>query len=196
MLLLPPACIRIFGTISDNIYGTDRSLSNLCAGGVLISSSSSFTMLGGTIRNNTCINASKSAGGVCIDSGSNFDMKGGVISGNNAIGIDDDFMDINGGGVYIARSSLADTYNSFTKTGNSIIYGNNAGDNSNIYQFGNIGHAVYWHRTLDISGQLFRNSTLGENDNISSSTHGEVSIANSYTSGIERITCVATNSST
>jgi len=96
-------------------------------------------------------------------------MTGGTISGNRAEHSSGFGM---GGGVNAAR------YSSFIKTG-GIIYGNDAGDNSNIADinpYNNIGHAVAF-----ISQQnngWTRNATLGENDNLSSESSAGWSILN------------------
>ncbi|MDR1142826.1 MAG: hypothetical protein LBK77_01250, partial [Spirochaetaceae bacterium] len=82
---------------------------------------------------------------------------GGKISGNTSSG-----STSRGGGVYV------DTGSSFSKAGNSVIYGSDEGtslkntagsDNTN-------GHAVYY--TKD-SG-YYRDATLGSGDNINTST--------------------------
>jgi hypothetical protein len=76
-------------------------------------------------------------------------MEGGVISGNSAN---------LGGGVYVN--------NGFIKTG-GIIYGNNASgtDKNTVTGTNAYGHAVYY----DLNPGYYRDSTLGENDNLYSS---------------------------
>jgi len=113
-------------------------------GGVYINSGT-FTMSGGEINGN---NAPNMGSGVFIRFGS-FNMEGGTISGNA--------ITYHGGGVA--------TFSNFTKTG-GVIYGNDAGVNSNTAQNGS-GHAVYWGRSITDGGPLTRNATLYSNNNIS-----------------------------
>ncbi len=87
-------------TVGEYIYG----------GGVFIGSNGTFTMIGGTIANNTATYG----GGVYASSNANFEMKGGTVSNNNAIG-----SGSTGGGVCF----YGDT---FTMTG-GIISNNTSG---------------------------------------------------------------------
>jgi hypothetical protein len=125
-------------------------------GGVYVGGSSnsndSFTMSGGTISGNSANNG----GGVYF--WNSFIMSGGTISGNSAN---------YGGGVYTSDGS-------FSKTGNSIIYGDNDGnpDNGNATdntaRTGNTkGHAVY----NQFPGH-YRDTTLNTGDSISTSNFG------------------------
>jgi hypothetical protein len=128
------------GTIRDN-FGGD-------AGGVWVYSGT-FAMSGGTISGN-----SGYSGGVVVEYGT-FTMSGGIISGNIAL---------YGGGVYV--NGTGEYPGAFTKTG-GIIYGNNAGDNSNTCPAFEKGHAVYYScGTSSESDDYYRNTTLGEGDNL------------------------------
>jgi hypothetical protein len=132
------------GTISGN---TGSSGGGVCTYG------GTFSMIGGTISSNT-LPDNGGGGGVYIYQYCTFNMSGGTISNHTAYV---------GGGVYLYASGDPAL---FIKTG-GIIYGNNEGINSNIAtatypNFVNSGNAVY----VDI--HKLKNSTLGENDNISS----------------------------
>ena len=134
------------GSISYNTAGDPYGGST---GGVYVFYGT-FTMSGGTIIGNT---GRLGGGGVSIDTFTTFTMTGGTILGNTA--------NTNGGGVYIGYDC------NFTKSGGGIIYGNNevASWNRNTAGSGN-GHAVY---SLG-SPVRFRNTTLGDGDNISTSS--------------------------
>ena len=121
-------------------------------GGVTVNGGT-FTMNDGIISNNVA----GDGGGVHSWNGSTLTMTGGTINGNTAIGSG------GGGGIYVRGPS-----DIFTKSGDSIIYGNNAVNvaNKNTANYGN-GHAVFWDRLLIIHAPLYRNSTLGEGVNIS-----------------------------
>jgi len=129
------------GTISGNI---NSSYSNY-GGGVY---ASTFTMTGGTISDNS----SGHGGGVYADSA--FTMTGGTISGNSGN---------YGGGVYAIYR--------FSKTG-GIIYGNDASatDQNTTGDRNGSGHAVYFASSLTATAYYYRDSTLGESDNLSSSS--------------------------
>jgi uncharacterized protein YjdB len=134
------------GTISGNQAGGG-------GGGV---AANTFTMSDGIISGNQSI---KSGGGVlALDA---FTMTRGKISGNKVTGFNE-----NGGGVYITGSL------SFTKSGNSFIYGddNNAHDNSNGLDENTAengaGHAVYCSDDRErnsnaLAGQNINTSQLG-----------------------------------
>ncbi|GHU47895.1 hypothetical protein FACS1894200_03990 [Spirochaetia bacterium] len=112
-------------------------------GGVSVSVSGTFTMNDGVISGNTA----SDGGGVYV-SGGTFTMNDGVISGNTASG--------GGGGVSVGGGT-------FTKSGPSIIYGDNAsGIEKNTASSGN-GHAVYYWW----SSSKKRNATLGAGVNLS-----------------------------
>jgi predicted CopG family antitoxin len=111
------------------------------SGGVYVYDSGTFTMTGGEISGNTADNG----GGVYVSG--TFTMEGGKISGNTA--------DYYGGGVYVSSGRT------FSKTGSSIIYGNNEGDNSNT---GGNSHAVH---CVSVYGPRWRNTTLGAGVDIS-----------------------------
>jgi hypothetical protein len=128
------------GTISNNQANW--------GGGVCIRGDGEFTMSDGTISGNT---SSTYGGGVgMVDSGE-FTMKGGTISGNTAASY--------GGGVGVAGGT-------FTKTGNSIIYGSNEGANSNTSNSGQ-GHAAYV-----ADGGKKRDNTADTGDDLNSGVAG------------------------
>ena len=79
------------------------------------------------------------SGGVDVGMYASFIMTGGVIGGNTNSGV----------GLYQSAT--------FAKLGGGIIYGNDAGENSN-------SKAVVWNRSY---GSLTRTTTLYANDNIS-----------------------------
>ncbi|MDR2515965.1 MAG: hypothetical protein LBC88_01130 [Spirochaetaceae bacterium] len=119
----------------------------------------SFTMSGGTISGNE---AGQHGGGVCMerDAGS-FTMSGGTISGNETGEC--------GGGVYITVD--------FDKTGGTI-YGSDASeaDNKNTASDTD-GHAVYYVK----SNYYYRDLTLDDSDDISTSTLPETGTGNNWT---------------
>jgi len=117
-----------------------------------IISSATFTMTGGTISGNS----TGTGGGVFINgNGSNFIMSGGTISGNTG----------NGGGVYMEENAT------FSKSGNSIIYGNDAEASlrNNIWRTNDKGYAVYWRAGSNAS--YYRNATSGTSNNMSTSDY-------------------------
>jgi hypothetical protein len=176
------------GTISGN---TDTSYSYSCGGGVYagtftmtggtISGNNSyygggvyadtFTMEGGTISGNTNTSDSYSYGGYSYDGYSygggvyagTFTMTGGTISGNTNTSDSYGSSYSYGGGVYVKTG----TNQRFTKTG-GIIYGNGASstDKNTVTGTNACGHAVYYA----LNSGYYRDSTLGENDNLSSSS--------------------------
>jgi uncharacterized repeat protein (TIGR02543 family) len=143
-------------------------------GGVYVTSGSSFTMEGGEISDNSA----NGGGGVVVNNGS-FTMEGGEISGNSAssggggvaVYYNGSFTmsgtaKISGnsanfaGGVYVYDSS-------FSKTGNSVIYGDNDTTNTspeNTAASG-VSHAVFYYK--DDSNRYYRDTTLNANDDIS-----------------------------
>jgi len=109
-------------------------------------------MSGGTISGNT----SAAGAGVSVYYYANFTMSGGVISGNTATypGW------YGGGGVFIGNDAT------FSKSGNSIIYGNdapNAADRNTTNGGNTCGHAVLY----DGESSYYRDTTIGENNDIS-----------------------------
>jgi hypothetical protein len=122
-------------------------------------SGSSFDMSGGTIAGNRATTGY--GGGVYVFYGA-FTMQGGTIAGNTAT---------QGGGVSIEPNS------SFTKTG-GVIYGDDdathtpgSAENTaaRTTPGGEVwGHAVYY----SASPGYYRNATLGEGDNISTTDTG------------------------
>jgi hypothetical protein len=95
----------------------------------------SFTMQGGTIKNN---NANSNGGAVYVDNGGTFFMQGGTVSGNTATGG-------NGGGAYVA------TGGTFVKATGAMIYG---GGVANANTAAVSGHAVY------VQGGRYRDDTV------------------------------------
>jgi hypothetical protein len=115
-------------------------------GGVYINGACTFTMSGGEISGNTAFDGS--GGGVVVGSKSTFMMTGGEISGNTT--------SHSGGGV--------DVSGTFTKSGNSTIYGSNA--SADLKNTAENGHAVY------VSSSKKRNTTAGAGVNMDSSKSG------------------------
>jgi len=166
------------GTISDNstkdynggynagggIYASDTFTMN---GGTISGNNSdngggiyandTFTMNGGTISGNN----SDNGGGVYANSV--FTMTGGIISGNSCKG---DYIS-NGGSYYYISGGGVFVSNAFTKTG-GIIYGNDALEvNKNTVTGTNAkGYAVFY----SFNPAYYRDSTLGENDNLYSNS--------------------------
>jgi hypothetical protein len=150
------------GIISGNsVVYSGSSFGFVYGGGVYIQNGS-FTMEGGEISGNTAssdvISVTDGGGGVYVSTGS-FTMEDGKISGNTS-GY--------GGGVYVAGNG------SFSKTGNSVIYGDmdgnpdNGNTTDNTAKKGNTnGHAVYYYK--DYSSVYYRDDTLDEEDDISTS---------------------------
>jgi parallel beta-helix repeat protein len=137
------------GTIDGN---TARN-----GGGVYLDGT--FTMYGGTISNNISTDTASGYGGGGVYANGTFTMTSGTISGNIASG--------NGGGVFIRYSST------FTKSGNSIIYGAGAGANANHKGAGATyyGAAVYTSKDAG----FYRDTTLGIGENISTANTGDES---------------------
>ena len=173
------------GIISDNNSSIISSYSYITSsasygGGVYIGNNSTFTMTGGTISgNNQSINSNNHfvsgniyGGGVYVGNNSTFTMTEGTISGNShnisqGVNYSDYSENCYGVGVYLYKNSVG--YDSkFTKTG-GIIYGNDASDtNKNTVTGANAyGNAVYYSSP---STGYYRDSTLGENDNLSSTS--------------------------
>ncbi|MDR0684998.1 MAG: hypothetical protein LBF83_07705 [Spirochaetaceae bacterium] len=119
------------GEISVNAVVGQGGAYGARGGGVSLSGA--FIMNGGTISGNTASDYGGKGGGVHMFFNSTFTMNGGTISGNTAY---------EGGGVFVG------SYGKFTKSGNSIIYGDtdNNPDNGNATDntatTGN-GHAVF-----------------------------------------------------
>jgi hypothetical protein len=134
------------GTISSN----NTSSSYGGGGGGVYVSSGTFTMSGGTISGNTSSSSSGRGGGVYVNS-STFTMSGGTISGNTAC---------YGGGVFSSGGR-------FTKSGDSIIYGNDAPTTSKNTASGGSGHAVNVN-----NGSKNRNTTALPVDTMDSDLSG------------------------
>ena len=144
------------GTISGN--STSGNGGSLGGGGVYCCYDT--TMNGGTISNNivngmwNIPSISLTGGGVCTNT---FTMNGGIISGNSVNAMSYNYCF--GGGVF--------AWNFFTKTG-GIIYGDDASNTNKNTVTGTTnayGHAVYYSDKW-----CCRDSTLGENDNLYSSS--------------------------
>jgi hypothetical protein len=150
---------------------TGNSLSIGSGGGVTVNAGS-FIMNGGVISGNRSnATGNGGGGGVCLQLNSTFNMTGGVIRGNSANRF--------GGGVYIISSS-------FSKTGNSIIYGYNAADvNSNVTRnntgtvFNNQGHGI---AAAAGAGFIRRRmeTTAGQNFNLTFFSNGSTSTSTGY----------------
>jgi hypothetical protein len=168
------------GTISGNSGAGVYAAGTFTMNGGIISGNSgtgahanTFTMNEGTISGN-------SYRGVSVSN--TFTMSGGIISGNGSCGVyvrgTDSSFTMTGGTISGNNNSYSDSYsygggvyaeNRFAKTG-GIIYGNDASDtNKNTVSGANAyGHAVYLYRNS--STGYYRDSTLGESDNLSSSS--------------------------
>jgi hypothetical protein len=128
-------------------------------GGVFVGNGNTFTMTGGEISGNTAgggVGGGRGGGVFVYISGSTFTMTGGTISGNTASNY--------GGGVGVESGT-------FTKTGNSIIYGDSdtthtPGSTENTAVTGK-GHAAYVE-----SGAKKRNATADTGVNMNSATAG------------------------
>jgi hypothetical protein len=179
------------GAISDNT-------ANWGAGGVFVGTGGSFTMSGGAITGN---DAMKSGGAVDIERNGTFTMTGGTIAGNTTeeygggvsilnVGetgtasftmrggtIAGNTAALGGGGV-----ALGEAAGTFIKAplvegeASGIIYGNDAGDNSNKATLGetsllnNKGHAVYI--APEANGPKTRETTAGQGDLLDSTADG------------------------
>jgi len=128
---------KITGSLIITEYGN--------GGGVHVTNGGTFTMQDSASVSG---NSANDGGGVHILSDntnqSTFTMNGGSISGNIARN--------EGGGVYVDTTSNG----SFTKTGNSVIYGNDGTANQNTATAN--GHAVYVQRATTPS---YKNATAG-----------------------------------
>ena len=103
--------VLVQSTGSFTLSGGSISGNGAGRGGGVYVNDGSFTMTGGSISGNTAFEG----GGVYVDNGSSFTLSGGSISGNSA----DD-----GGGVYVSDGS-------FTLSGNPNITGNTDGTGEN-----------------------------------------------------------------
>ncbi|MDR1470028.1 MAG: hypothetical protein LBT00_12135 [Spirochaetaceae bacterium] len=134
--------IQVSGTlILDNGAVITNNVTSSGGGGVRVYMGNLIMENGSEVSNNT----SSAGGGVYVFNGT-FSMNGGTISGNTAVTY--------GGGVSVAGSST------FTKTGNSIIYGANAGALKNT---SNAGHAAWV-----VTGSKKRDDTAGKGYNLDS----------------------------
>ncbi|MDR2490087.1 MAG: hypothetical protein LBD20_01645 [Spirochaetaceae bacterium] len=138
-------------TIHGGVISINRADNN---GGGIYNNGSSFTMNNGKILNNR---ASFDGGGVY--SFSRVSINGGIIGGNQAH---------SGGGVFVSGSNVT-----FTKTGNSIIYG----DTDHLHTEGSTentasenGNAVMY--AVDSNGGKKRDSTAGVGVSMSSDLLG------------------------
>jgi len=133
---------------------------NTIGSGVYVSGSGTFNMYGGSISRNK---TGTYGGGVCVSGSGTFNMYGGSISGNVA-----DSVVRYGGGVAVTSSAAT-----FTKTGNSIIYGSNGDGNANTTAntTGN-GHAVGLNENGGNEPTHYRNTTAGFGVNLDSRVAG------------------------
>ena len=148
-----------------NMSGGEISNNNSC--GVFLENST-FNLSGGTISGNT----GSRGGGVYFVGGTlssrSFNMTGGVIKGNTASS-----QSPCGGGVFISSNTI------FNKTG-GIIYGSNASEtdrNRVVNHLGSVlnnqGAAIFYTPANSLShpNNRRRETTLGENDNISTDSN-------------------------
>ncbi|MCL2212188.1 MAG: hypothetical protein FWB95_09730 [Treponema sp.] len=127
------------------------------SGGGIYMRGGTLTMSGGLIANNTSNSSIEGGGGVWMYTGGTitaiFNMTGGIIRGNRAINASG-----RGGGVLVWSGT-------FTKTGNSIIYGDNEGTNSNT-----AANAITPGHAVRVNSGRTRNTTAGEGVNLDSGT--------------------------
>jgi len=179
------------GNISNNTT-TNSLVSNGSSYGGGVYNGGSFTMSGGIISNNSCGSDPKASGtgsdyaaityglggGVYVGgSSSSFNMTGGTISDNSARGgyliyhissgtnnlytSQSSYYYVGGGGVYI-EGSISGT--SFTKSGGGNISGNDV-------TVGNMNQVINGKEVfLNASPARYRNTPLGETDDISTNT--------------------------
>ena len=102
-------------TMADGAISGNTASEYNAAGGVLVNGTSSLTMSGGTIADNTA----KRGGGVCVRENGTFTMSGGTISGNSTA-VDSDTIQLpnaGGGGVFVEDNASFEMTNG-TITGN------------------------------------------------------------------------------
>ncbi|MDR2730746.1 MAG: hypothetical protein LBB81_07610, partial [Treponema sp.] len=163
----------IFENTSQSVSSTN---SNSYGGGVCVANSSSFTMSGGTINGNTAhghndtrekdSSSNGYGGGVCVISGS-FTMTGGTFMRNAANAASNGVAKNTygyGGGVCVYLTGT------FSKSGDTIIYGNDALDSLRNGAQTN-GHAAY-RLGFSLLGipTYYRNTTAGPDVNLSTSS--------------------------
>jgi hypothetical protein len=136
----------IFEMKGGEIYENTAAGSSGNGGGVNVSSDGSFTMTGGTIRDNK---SDREGGGVYVGSGLNphafFEMEGGTISGNEALST----SGAKGGGVGVGRRGT------FAMTGGTIKGNNSGNDGGGVYVYGANG-------TNNNGTALIRGGSIGE----------------------------------
>jgi hypothetical protein len=148
------------GTISDNqaAWGGGVVITGLISGGY---NNPSFEMTGGTISGNTNSSDTDGGGGVAAAYGAIFTMSGGTIGGNISNTV--------GGGVSIA-SDPDDGAVTFTKTGESVIYGNetSAGltNTATTKQGGSAVHVQSYDINFDVGPTKRRETTVGTGVNL------------------------------
>lgn len=102
-------------TMADGAISGNTASEYNAAGGVLVNGTSSLTMSGGTIADNTA----KRGGGVCVRENGTFTMSGGTISGNSTAVDSATIQQLNagGGGVFVEDNAAFEMTNG-TITGN------------------------------------------------------------------------------
>jgi hypothetical protein len=121
--------LSFFTMEGGDIYGNGAATTE-SGGGVFVANPGTFTMNGGTIRDNT---AAKNGGGVFVgkveDTGAaKFVMEGGLISGNKTT----DGSAGKGGGVYVSE------YGNFTMTGGTVSDNESGNDGGGVYVTGSV----------------------------------------------------------
>jgi uncharacterized repeat protein (TIGR02543 family) len=150
-------------------YNTVSSASTSSYGGGVYVGGGTFTMEGGTIRNNTASASTDSYGGGVYVSGT-FTMSGGTISGNTAAASSSDYStSSDGGGVYVSSGT-------FIMSGGTISGNTAAASSSNISPSHGGGVYVYKNGTFTMSGGTISGNTA-EDDG------GGVYVASLYISG-------------
>jgi hypothetical protein len=193
------------GTFTITMYsGTIHNNTAAMDGGGVYVLNSNFTMIDGTISDNTATGGSSTGGGVYFSSGSVFIMSGGIISGNDSITM--------GGGVYFSSSAgsftmsggtisgndtsngggvyVISTSGTFNKSGSSVIYGDSpattttaqtAGPNANTatstINISQNGHAVLY---FNGTNYFYRNADLGAGAGITADTGVTTSLLGAF----------------
>jgi hypothetical protein len=145
--------VRVEGTFNMKGGEIKENISKSYGGGVLLWYGV-FNMSGGKIFNNKANGSVSQGGGVYCNEV--FHMTGGEISGNEAT--------VSGGGVYFWYYDH-NTSHIFTKTGPSVIAGQN-GPNAN--RVTNDGTTRKGHAVIGLFGERKRDSTAGSGVNLNS----------------------------
>ena len=190
----------IIGTfsMSDNAAITGNAAA-LVGGGVYVSSSTRFTMTGGSITGNTVGNGSSGeGGGVCVADGT-FTMTGGSITGNN-VTLDSGASDSEGGGgVHVHGGAatmnvsgdvqITDNWKNGTKTGG--VYGKGVNGSANNFYLFRANDGSY-QNTVTISSTLNGNAKIGITTRTAPTASDRVKIATGATGALSGYTAIFT----